>query len=437
MGNILQGSARALCWIFCLFCLGWGCGEVPIRSTTDPNLNGGSRSGAQTAAYTHYRADGNRLVEGRGGMPAAPVIDIPLDGIAEWVVAAATGNSSVWVAVLEDGTVQAFRLANGTYAPVGVGGDSLIVGMPPALVIEGQLRAQLLTAGRLAAPFSHPVILPDGRVAFIDRGGGLIVVGEQGEDRLALDALPDARILVDELGRLALYNRPTTRYAHGVLGDIVEAAGVAIVNTDGTLRLASQIDVDPSLVAEGIAPLWVDWDGDGRREIVTTLSDDLTGARVAVFAEDGTALAMGQPVGRGFDWRHVVACAPFIEGELELVGVRTPHTVGIVEFYALRAGAVEVVAELDGFTSHVVGTRNLDLGLVGDFDGDGSLEILLPTVERTHLAAVGRTASGARRLWQVDLGGEMTSNLAAAVLVDDSIVVGAAHAGQRLRIWLP
>ena len=77
------------------------------------------------------------------------------------------------------------------------------------------------------------------------------------------------------------------------------------------------------------------------------------------------------------------------------------------------------------------------MALAGDFDGDGSLEILLPNQERTHLAAIGRNARGAQRLWQVDLGGQMTTNLTAAVLADSKMLVGAAHAGQRLRIWGP
>ena len=92
---------------------------------------------------------------------------------------------------------------------------------------------------------------------------------------------------------------------------------------------------------------------------------------------------------------------------------------------------------MSGFTSHVVGTRNLDMALAGDFDGDGSLEVLLPNQERTHLAAIGRNARGAQRLWQVDLGGQMATNLTAAVLADGKMLVGAAHTGQRLRIWGP
>lgn len=389
----------------------------------------------QRAAYTHHRADGNRLVEGRGALPDARAVDIALDGVPAWVVAAPTGRSSVWVVTLDDGRVQAFRLADGTYAPVGVGSDQLPVGAPPALAVEGALRARLMVGDGMAAPFSHPVALPDGRTAHIDHGGYLVVSAEGERERLFVDPLPDARLLVDEEGRLALYNRPTTRYAHGVLGDAIEAGGAVIVATAGGLRVEAQIDFSPPLVAEGLAPLWVDWDGDGQRELIATLSDEHAGARVAIFAEDGTALATSEPVGRGFRWRHVLAWAPLAGGESELVAVRTPHIGGTVEFYARRAGRLEIAAQLDGFTSHVIGTRNLDMGLVGDFDGDGGLELLLPNQARTHLAAIGRVDGGARRLWQVALGGEITTNIAAAALADGSILVGAGHDGQRLRIW--
>jgi len=417
--------------------LEWGCGEGAVRSTAD-SVGAEVRSGdIQMAAYTHYRADGNRLVDGWGILPEAPPLDIPLDGVPEWLVAASTGQSSIWVAILGDGRVQAFRVADRVYAPIGVGDDRMSIGMPPALRIEGGLRARLLGSDTSAAPFSHPVILPDGRIALIDYRGDLVVISGHGEDRLSVDALPDARLLVDELGRLAFYNRPTTRYEHGILGDIIEAGGVAIVSTFGALRIDLQVEFRSPLVAEGLAPLWVDWDGDGAREIVVTLSEERASARVVLFDEDGTQRALGPPVGRGFSWRHVIACAGFTGSNRELVVVRTPHIGGVVEFYALEGEKMETVAQLSGFTSHLVGTRNLDMALAGDFDGDGSLEVLLPNQERTHLAAIGRNARGAQRLWQVDLGGQMATNLTAAVLADGKMLVGAAHTGQRLRIWGP
>ena len=439
LGNMWPAKLLSFAgWVLLGGLLGWGCGEGSVRSTVDSTGPAVEYGGGQTAAYTHYRADGNRFADGWGTLPEATPLDIPLDGVAEWVIAASTGRSSIWVAVLSDGRVQAFRVADRTYAPIGVGDDQMSVGMPPALRIEGGLRARLLGGDTSTAPFSHPVILPDGRIAFIDYRGELVVVSGQGEDRLPVDALPDARLLVDEAGRLAFYNRPTARYAHGVLGDIIEAGGFVIVSTSGKPRIESQLEFQSPLVAEGLAPLWVDWDGDGVREIVVTLSEERSGARVAVFSEEGVELAVGGPVGRGFSWRHVIACVDFTNNnDRELVAVRTPHIGGVVEFYALEGKAMEIVAQLSGFTSHVAGTRNLDMALAGDFDGDGSLEVLLPTQERTHLAAIGRSARGAQRLWQVDLGGQMTTNLTAAVLVDGRMLVGAAHAGQRLRIWGP
>ncbi|MGY8824055.1 MAG: hypothetical protein ACKVJG_08975, partial [Candidatus Latescibacterota bacterium] len=354
--------------------------------------------------------------------------------------AAATGRSSVWVVALEDGRIQAFRLADGIYAPLAVGRDVLAAGAPPALSITGGLRPELLAIeeGDIAAPFTHPVALADGRLAYIAANGDLVLVENTGRQRLAINAMLDARILVDENERLLLYNQPTGRYEHGVLGDAVEAGGVVLVATRGGLRIVAQIEFAPSLVGEGIMPLWVDWDGDGRRDIIVTLSDDTHGARIAAFSEDGSALGLGEAFNQGFRWRHQLAFAPFAsDGVEELAVVRTPHIGGVVEFYRRRGRDMERVAQLDGYTSHVIGTRNLDMALAGDFDGDGALELLLPNQALTHLGAVGRRGDGARLIWQVALGGRATTNLTAAELSDGRLLVGMGHDGQILRVWEP
>ena len=138
-----------------LLMFGWSCGERAVQYTAD-SLGAVVGSGdIQMAAYTHYRADGNRLVDGWGTLPEALPLDTPLDGLPEWLVAASTGRSSIWVAILSDGRVQAFRVADRTYAPVGVGDDRVSIGMPPALRIEGGLRARLLRSDTSATPFSH------------------------------------------------------------------------------------------------------------------------------------------------------------------------------------------------------------------------------------------------------------------------------------------
>ena len=120
-----------------LLMFGWSCGERAVQYTAG-SLGAVVGSGdIQMAAYTHYRADGNRLVDGWGSLPEALSLDIPLDGLPEWLVAASTGRSSIWVAILSDGRVQAFRVADRTYAPVGVGDDRVSIGMPPRCVSKG------------------------------------------------------------------------------------------------------------------------------------------------------------------------------------------------------------------------------------------------------------------------------------------------------------
>ena len=114
--------------------LGWGCGEGTVRSTADSVGVVVGSGDIQMAAYTYYRADGNRLVDGWGTLPEVPPLDIPLDGVPEWLVAASTGRSSIWVAILSDGRVQAFRVADRTYAPIGVGDDRVSIGSPPRCV---------------------------------------------------------------------------------------------------------------------------------------------------------------------------------------------------------------------------------------------------------------------------------------------------------------
>jgi hypothetical protein len=255
---------------------------------------------------------------------------------------------------------------------------------------------------------------------------------------LDVRALPDARILRDENDRLLVLSDPTDRYAHGVLGDPIEAGGITLIETIPEPRIVNHITLPNKEVIEGIAPIWTDFTGDGQREIIVTVSDLELGTGIVVFAESGDKLAQGPKMGIPYRWRHQIAITNFdLAGQLELAVVRTPHIGGSVEFYQFNNGELSITAEYPGITSHTIGSRNLDLAAAGDFDGDGLSELLVLSPDLSEFVAVRRTKSGAEEVWRLPLDGFISSNLAGAPLSDGSIAIGAGRSDNVLRIWLP
>jgi hypothetical protein len=162
----------------------------------------------------------------------------------------------------------------------------------------------------------------------------------------------------------------------------------------------------------------------------------VNGAQIAAFAEDGRLLAAGPAIGQGNRWRHQIAVAPFGPGgERELVDVLTPHIGGVVEFYRWEEGGLRIIASVPGYTSHVIGTRNLDLAAAADFDGDGRVELLLPTQERRQLGAIRRSETGAAPVWHVPLDGVMATNLGVVEGENGRLSLAVGRADQTLRLW--
>ena len=115
----------------------------------------------------------------------------------------------------------------------------------------------------------------------------------------------------------------------------------------------------------------------------------------------------------------------------------TPHIGGVVEFYQLVGTQLRLTASLPGYTSHVLGSRNLDMAVAGDFDGDGQPELLLPVQDRTMLAGIRRTTTGAEQAWTADVGGGAATNLAAVSLLDGRLALGVGREDGTVRLWLP
>jgi hypothetical protein len=323
---------------------------------------------------------------------------------------------SFWTVTLEDGRLFTFRLE---------GRNLIEISLPAPRVFPD------------ASALTTPVILPmSGRTAYVADDGDLVVIDGSRSMRLGVKALPDAIILADEFDRVLVLTDPTNRYGHGILGDRIEAAGITLIETWPIPQVVRKIDIPAPDVIEGLSPLWVDLDGNKSREIIVTISDSRQGARLVVFDEFGSRVATGPAIGQGNRWRHQLAVAPFgPRGELEIADVLTPHIGGVVEFFQLNGDRLLRTASLRGYSTHVIGSRNLEMAFAGDFDGDGRFELLVPTQDFRSLAAIRRTADGAVAVWELFVGDRITTNVAAVNLSGGNIVIGLGTADGTVWIW--
>ncbi|MEL7432903.1 MAG: hypothetical protein AAFN11_03050 [Chloroflexota bacterium] len=112
----------------------------------------------------------------------------------------------------------------------------------------------------------------------------------------------------------------------------------------------------------------------------------------------------------------------------------TPHIGGVVRFYQYQGDRLEIVAELSGYTSHVIGSRNLDMAVAGDFNGDGIPEIVLPSQDRMTIAGIQRTETGATVVWQLPLNAPVVTNLA-AYETETGLALATGLQSGVVRVW--
>jgi hypothetical protein len=412
---------------------------ITIITTFTPLLAAQTRSfvsPTHVIAQTFHQEDGNRFANGSVDLRNLNVIDIQLSERPSWLVGAPFENGAIWVVIHESGLAKAFKTSGTSWKVVEITPQILPPGMPPLLRVRND-KAELIVPPNDASPNTHATLVGDSKtLTYINLAGELVVESNGAHVSLPVNALPDARIVSGDQHQVAILSGPTDIYAHGVLGDRIEASSITLVSTFPTPKILKIIPIPNPWVIEGIAPIWADLNGDGKRELIVTLSSQTDGGKIAVFSETGDLIAEGPGIGRGFRWRNQMAIAPYgPEGELELSAVLTPHIGGTVEFYRWRENRLEIVASVPGFTSHIIRSRNLDLNISGDFRGTGQAALLIPNNQRNSLSAIHRDKGGAKIAFSLDIGSQLATNPAAARLADGTVSVGIGRQDATLRIW--
>jgi hypothetical protein len=242
-------------------------------------------------------------------------------------------------------------------------------------------------------------------------------------------ALPDAMISIGtrDIARAWLAG-PTTRYDHGILGDEIEAGSLVIETRDGK-RHTVQLGADA--VFEDLEPRLADLDRDGHDEIVLVKSYLKRGSSLAVIAlREGRyqIVAETPPLGRPQRWLNPAGIADFDgDGKTDIALVRMPHSLGRLELWSWRDGALRKTAELPDTANHVAGTRALNMAASADFDGDGIADLAIPSLDRSRLRILS-FARTAHEIASVALPAKAVTNigLVAAASGPPAIAVGLA-----------
>lgn len=197
----------------------------------------------------------------------------------------------------------------------------------------------------------------------------------------------------------ARYDRPTTRYVHGVFGDPQEWGGMAVTVAAhpacAAESFAFAVELPQELVFEDTAPRLADLDGDGRPELLTVEAHRDLGARLAVWGlVDGAPerLAATPFIGRPQRWPAPVGAADLDgDGRIEIAYVDRPHLARLLRIWAFEDGALVHRRDIPGLTNHRFGDREISGGIRDCGTGP---EIVTADAGWTRLVATRLTPDG-------------------------------------------
>lgn len=223
---------------------------------------------------------------------------------------------------------------------------------------------------------------------------------------------------------------PTDRYAHGVLGDRVEADGLLVRLLVGAEHL---LDLPDDQVFEDLVPRITDLDGDGAGEVLVVRSSLSNGAALVLYGagpEGLFELAATDPIGLPNRWLNPVGAGDFDgDGTDEVAYVETPHIGGTLRVLDYTATGFREIASASGFSNHRAGSPVLGLSAVVDWDGDGTDDIVLPSADRTEMVVMSLKGGSLTERGRASHGAEIATSVVVANVDGDQareIVYGLA-----------
>lgn len=158
----------------------------------------------------------------------------------------------------------------------------------------------------------------------------------------------------------ARFTDPTTRYAHGVLGDAIEYGALEM-----TLRGGKRVSLTlpEQRVFEDLAPRLADVDGDGTNEVVVVESSLSAGARLAVYDETGLRAATPH-IGQSNRWLAPIGVADLDgDGHVEIAYIDRPHLARTLRVWRFVDNTLTEVGDLKGLTNHRIGQDFISGGI--------------------------------------------------------------------------
>ncbi len=189
----------------------------------------------------------------------------------------------------------------------------------------------------------------------------------------------------------AWYGGATTRYAHAVLGDSIEADTLYIKQHNQS-GCALSLTLAPHSVFEDITPRIADVTGDGQDNVITIESHEDYGASLAIYAiKDRQVVKVTSTpyIGTRFRWLAPIGTADFNADDiLDIALIRTPHLAGVLQIWSFAAESPELLIAEAGYSNHKIGQNFITGGISVCSDGP---RIVVPDIRWQNTLTVSLT----------------------------------------------